>query len=120
VRRLRRADGRDRPALSGLLGGAPAGQLLEQALGAAAAVETIILDALRHNLMQPQLVAEFVRALNEETNRARHSAELQVEARRRELGEVARKLDGLIEAMAEGFRAPWLQAKLGTAVICLG
>jgi site-specific DNA recombinase len=75
-------------------------------------VETLILDALRHNLMRPELVAEFVRAFNEETNRARHAAELQVEARRRELGEVARKLDGLIEAMAEGFRAPGLQAKL--------
>jgi site-specific DNA recombinase len=75
-------------------------------------LERLILDALRHNLMRPELVAEFVRAFNEETNRARHAAELQVEARRRELIEIARKLDGLIEAMAEGFRAPGLQAKL--------
>jgi site-specific DNA recombinase len=65
-------------------------------------LEALILDALRHNLMRPELVAEFVRAFNDETNRARHAAELAVEARRRELGEVARKLDGLIEAMAEG------------------
>jgi hypothetical protein len=69
-------------------------------------LEILILDALRHNLMRPELVAEFVRAFSEETDRARRAAELQVEARRRELGEVARKLDGPVEAMAEGFRAP--------------
>lgn len=75
-------------------------------------LEILILDALRHNLMRPELVAEFVRAFSEETDRARRAAELQVEARRRELGEVARKLDGPVEAMAEGSRAPGLQAKL--------
>jgi site-specific DNA recombinase len=75
-------------------------------------LEGLILDALRHNLMRPELVEEFVRAFHEEVNRQRHTAELQVEARRRELGDTVRKLDGLIEAMAEGFRAPGLQAKL--------
>jgi hypothetical protein len=72
----------------------------------------LILDALRHNLMRPELVEEFVRAFHEETNRARHAAELQVEARRHELSEANRKLDGLIEANADGFRAPGLQTKL--------
>jgi len=75
-------------------------------------LEGLILDALRHNLMRPELVEEFIRAFHEEVNRQRHTAELQVEARRRELADTVRKLDGLIEAMAEGFRAPGLQAKL--------
>jgi site-specific DNA recombinase len=75
-------------------------------------LEGLILDALRHNLMRPELVEEFVRAFHEETNRARHAAELQVEARRHELSEANRKLDGLIEANADGFRAPGLQTKL--------
>jgi hypothetical protein len=45
-------------------------------------------------------------------NRARHAAELQVEAHRRELADTVRKLDGLVEAMAEGFRTSGLQANL--------
>ena len=77
-------------------------------------LEGLILDALRHNLMRPELVEEFIRAFHEEVNRQRHIAELQVETRRRELADAVRKLDGLIEAMAEGFRAPGLQAKLDT------
>ena len=60
-------------------------------------LEGLILDALRHNLMRPELVEEFIRAFHEEVNRQRHTAELQVEARRRELVEITRKLDGLIE-----------------------
>jgi hypothetical protein len=35
--------------------------------------ETLILDAIRHNLMRPELVARS--AFNAEPNRARHAAE---------------------------------------------
>ena len=56
---------------------------------------TLILDALRRNLMRPELVAEFVRSFNEETNRAQHAAELQVEARRRELASSSARTCGL-------------------------
>ena len=70
-------------------------------------LEGLILDALRHNLMRPELVEEFIAEFHEEVNRRRHVAELQVEARRRELADDGRrKLDGLIEAMAEGCGAP--------------
>jgi site-specific DNA recombinase len=75
-------------------------------------LEGLILDALRHNLMRPEYVAEFVRAFNEEINRRRHSDELEVDARRRELADVTRKLAGVVDAIAEGYRAAGLQAKL--------
>jgi len=45
--------------------------------------------------MRPELVAEFVRSFNEETNRAQHAAELQVEARRRELASSSARTCGL-------------------------
>jgi hypothetical protein len=45
-------------------------------------------------------------------NRQRRDAELTTSLKRRELDEVQRKLDGLIEAIADGFRAPGLQSKL--------
>ena len=75
-------------------------------------LEGLILDALKHNLMHPDLVAEFVREFYAEINRQRRDAELSLGSKRRELEAVGRKLDGLIEAIADGFRAPGLQAKL--------
>jgi site-specific DNA recombinase len=75
-------------------------------------LERLILDALKHNLMHPDLVAEFIKEFYAEINRQRRDAELLLGSKRRELEEIRRKLDGLIEAIAEGFRAPGLQAKL--------
>jgi len=75
-------------------------------------LEGLILDALKHNLMHPDLAAEFIREFHAEINRLRHGAELSVGLRRRELEEIRRKLDGLIDAIAEGLRGTGLQAKL--------
>ena len=75
-------------------------------------LEQLILDALKHNLMQPELVAEFIREFHAEVNRQRRGAELTASLKRRELDEVQHKLDGLIDAIADVFRAPGLQAKL--------
>jgi site-specific DNA recombinase len=77
-----------------------------------AVLEGLILDALRHNLMHPGLVAEFIREFHAEINRQRHEAELSLGLKHRELEDTRRKLDRLIEAIAEGFRAPGLQARL--------
>jgi hypothetical protein len=75
-------------------------------------LERLILDALRENLMHPDLVAEFIREFHAEVTRQRRDAELTLGLKRRELDEVKRKLNGVIEAIAEGFRAPGLQGKL--------
>jgi site-specific DNA recombinase len=72
----------------------------------------LILEALEENLMHPDLVAEFIKEFHAEVNRQRHDAELSLVLKRRELDDVRRKLDGVIEAIADGLRAPGLQSKL--------
>ena len=67
------------------------------------------LEGLRHNLMAPE---PFVAAYHENVNRARRDETAGRAARERELAEVGRKPDGLIDAIAEGMRAPGLQQRL--------
>jgi hypothetical protein len=62
--------------------------------------------------MHPDFVAEFIREFHAEINRQRRDAELSLGLKRREFEETCRRLDGLIEAIADGFRAPRRQAKL--------
>ena len=75
-------------------------------------LEGLILDALKHNLMHPDLVAEFIKEFHAEINRQRQSHELTTNLKRREFDDVRRKLNGLVDAIADGFRAPDLQQKL--------
>jgi site-specific DNA recombinase len=75
-------------------------------------LETLVIDALRQSLMAPDLVAEFVREFRAEINRCRHEVELGVSLKRREIDEVSRKLNGLIDAIAEGLRTVGLKEKL--------
>ncbi len=77
-------------------------------------VEDLVVDALRTRLMAPDLVAEFIKAFTAEWNRLAASVSADQEAAERELAAVERKLAGLIDAIADGFRAPGLQAKLDT------
>ena len=77
-----------------------------------AALEALILDGLRQRLMAPELVEEFIRAFQKEINLQRREDDALRDAKRRELADVKRKLDGLIEAIAEGLRAPGLQQRL--------
>ena len=75
-------------------------------------LEALVIDALKHNLMQPGLVKEFVSAANEELNRARaeeNAERTQLGAR---LAKVDSQQDGLITAISEGLRSPTLQARL--------
>jgi site-specific DNA recombinase len=76
-------------------------------------VETWILDALRHQLMAPDLVAEFVRSFNEESNRARRDRDSRRAGLNRQLKESAGRIDALLEAVASGaLKGPSVQAKL--------
>jgi site-specific DNA recombinase len=75
-------------------------------------LEGLVLDALKRNLMQPALVKEFADAFVAEINAARRQQDNLKKQREKELAEVNRKLDGLIEAIATGLRSPGLQAKL--------
>jgi len=75
-------------------------------------LEALILDAMRQRLMAPDLVKEFVRAFHEEANRQRREDEALHEDKRRELSAIKRQLGGLIDAIADGLRAPGLQQRL--------
>ena len=55
---------------------------------------------------------EFISAFDTELNRQQHDAEILAGLKRKELEEVRRRLDSLIDAIADGLRAPGLQARL--------
>jgi DNA invertase Pin-like site-specific DNA recombinase len=75
-------------------------------------LEGIILEGLKAKLMAPELVKEFIAAFHEEVNRQGRTIDLERRSKERELSEVSRRLDGLIEAIADGLRTPGLKAKL--------
>ena len=75
-------------------------------------LDRLILEALKSRLMQPAQVAAFIAAFTAEWNRLQAEASAQEGAQCRELETITRKLAGLIDAIADGFRAPGLQQKL--------
>ena len=74
-------------------------------------LEAQVLDALGRQLMRPDLVEEFCRAFIAEWNAQTAKASAGAEAQRRELQAVERKLENLLEAIADGLKAPGLQRK---------
>src|SRR5690606_5235195 len=75
-------------------------------------LEELILDGLRHRLMAPEMVEEFVTAYHEELNRRRREATAARAGKERRLAEGTRKRDRSIEVLIEGYRTPGLQQKL--------
>ena len=75
-------------------------------------LEGLIINGLRQRLMAPELVEEFVRAFQIEINLQRREDDALRDAKKREIAEVTRKLNGLIDAIADGLRAPTLQQRL--------
>ncbi|MCC5979917.1 MAG: recombinase family protein [Salinarimonas sp.] len=76
------------------------------------ALEHLVIDALKHHLMAPELVEEFVSAFHEELNKARADQDSQRLSAQRRYEVVSRQIEGLVSAIAEGMRAPSLAAKL--------
>ena len=66
---------------------------------------------IRNRLMQPDAVAEFVAASSEELN-ARRGSVTDDRSRQQRGGQLARKLDGLYDAVADGLRTPGLKERL--------
>jgi site-specific DNA recombinase len=75
-------------------------------------LEELIVQGLRQRLLAPEMVEEFVTAFHEEVNRQRREETAARVGKERELAEVRRKLDKLIEALIEGYRAAGLQQRL--------
>jgi site-specific DNA recombinase len=77
-------------------------------------LEEAVLGLLRDRLMQPAAVAEFVSAYTSEVNGQR-GAETADRARLvSERAQIARKLEGLYDAISEGLRTPGLKDRLET------
>ena len=77
-------------------------------------LEDLVIEALQNNLMQPDLVDEFIAAFNEEISKnTSHGAAERKQSQKR-LSEINRQLEGLITAIAEGLRSSTLQHKLDT------
>src|SRR5262249_1738111 len=75
-------------------------------------VETWIIQALQRQLMAPDLVAEFVRAFNDEINRARRDQDHRRESLMSEQKGLERRIDTLLDAFASGaLKGPSVQAK---------
>ncbi len=83
-----------------------------------AVLESLILDALKSRLMQPELVKEFIAEFHRELNRLTRSRQLDRKAKAKELKEVSRKLESLIDAIADGLRTPGLKARLEALEAC--
>ena len=75
-------------------------------------LEDAVLDLLRNRLMQPDAVAEFVRAFGAEMNAQRGDETATRSRQEAERAALKRKLDGLYDAIAEGLRTPGLKEKL--------
>ena len=76
------------------------------------ALEELVLQALKRRLLAPELVRDFVLAVDEETNRQRRAEDAGRTAKEQELQRVKRKITGLVEAISEGLRGPDLQSRL--------
>jgi DNA invertase Pin-like site-specific DNA recombinase len=72
-------------------------------------IEEVVLEALKTRLMAPELVEEFILSFHEELNRRRAADDLQREEHKTELDRITKKLRGIYDAIAEGFRSPGLQ-----------
>ena len=75
-------------------------------------IEEAVLDCIKENLMQPQLVEEFIREFHEEVNRQQSALEHGLSDKKRRLADLGHRLDGLYDAIADGLRTPGIKAKL--------
>jgi len=75
-------------------------------------LEEVILDLLRRRLMQPEAVAQFIKEYANEANAGRASQDAERQRIDNQRGQIARRLDGLYDAIADGLRTPGLKEKL--------
>jgi site-specific DNA recombinase len=75
-------------------------------------IETIVLDGLKHRLMDPELFKVFADEFTREFNRLRAAAGGRVEQARTELAGLERRLKNIVEAIADGAPARTLKEQL--------
>ncbi len=75
-------------------------------------LESLVIDALRTNLMQPDDVEEFISAFTMEWNRLSAEAGAQQAHDAAMLNSIQRKIDRIIDAIADGIRTSDMKEKL--------
>ncbi|EDP62757.1 Recombinase [alpha proteobacterium BAL199] len=75
-------------------------------------LEGRILDALKCNLMAPELVEAFITEFHAEVERQRRVDVVAQSAHHKDLAAVERKLNGLYDAIADGLRTTGIKAKV--------
>ena len=75
-------------------------------------LEEIVLNAMRTNLMAPELVAEFIREVHAELVRQRVHVNAERAPLERRLKQTEQQLQGLITAISEGLRGASIQARM--------
>jgi len=75
-------------------------------------IEARVFAGLKERLMAPELVREFIRAFQEEVNRAAAEREQQIKADRTQLESVERKIAGIVSAIEDGNSSRALSARL--------
>ena len=77
-------------------------------------LENAVLGALADNLLQPNLVEEFVRGYHKEINQKRANANVSLAAAQRRLVKVRKEIDSVIDSVVAGFRNETLKRRLDT------
>src|SRR5215472_18931299 len=75
-------------------------------------IEARVLGGLKDKLMAPELVAEFVRAFQEEMNAAARTAAARGEELKREAKAVEHKIAGIMTAIEDGMYTPALKERM--------
>ena len=76
------------------------------------AIESIVLDGLKHRLMDPQLFRVFVKEFTREFNRLRGAEGNRIEQAKSELAGIERRLKKIVDAIADGVPARTLKEEL--------
>ena len=79
-----------------------------------AVLEEAVLQLLKDRLMQPEAVAQFIKAVGNETNAGSGTASARTAQLQSERAAVARKLEGLYDAIADGLRTAGLRTRVET------
>src|SRR6266404_548801 len=75
-------------------------------------IETRVLGGLKHKLMAPELIAEFIRAYQAEINGAAKAAAARGGELKREAEGVSRKIAGIMAAIEDGMYTPALKERM--------
>ena len=76
------------------------------------ALEDAVLNGLKNNLLQPDLIREFVEEYSREFNRLRREQGMAQATARNELTKVERQIRSMIEAVKDGFYGPLMKDEM--------